>query len=108
VPGRLLMLIVLVAAIGGVSTSALAQRRIQAGMCTANCRTHHNHCRITTKGSPTCDTHFAACMRACIEEQGRGDPPLRPEVPEERDRPGGTEPELGRPDAGSRAAAERG
>jgi hypothetical protein len=91
---RLMMGVMLVAVIIDGSTATLAQNRIQAGACTANCRTHQNHCRIATKGSPTCDAHFAACMRGCIEERGRTNPPLRPEDPEERDRPGGTEPEL--------------
>lgn len=43
----------------------------QGGACTASCRAQHNQCRIATKGSPSCDAQFAACMRSCIASKGR-------------------------------------
>ena len=43
----------------------------QGGACTASCRQQYNQCRISTKGSPSCDAQFAACMRRCIATRKR-------------------------------------
>lgn len=44
---------------------------VQGGACTSSCRAQYNQCRISTKGSPSCDAQFAACMRRCIATRGR-------------------------------------
>jgi hypothetical protein len=38
-----------------------------ANQCGAKCRNAYNQCRITTKGSPTCETAFTSCMQRCIK-----------------------------------------
>lgn len=40
-----------------------------ANPCSAQCRQAHNQCRIQTKGSPSCDSQLAQCLRSCIAER---------------------------------------
>jgi hypothetical protein len=40
--------------------------RAQSGACTAACRSAYNQCRVQSKGHPSCDAQFTACMRRCI------------------------------------------
>jgi hypothetical protein len=42
----------------------------ESGACTSSCRAQYNQCRISTKGSSSCDAQFAACMRSCIQTRG--------------------------------------
>jgi hypothetical protein len=37
----------------------------QSSSCAAACRAAHNDCRIATKGSPSCDAQFQACLQDC-------------------------------------------
>jgi len=38
----------------------------QDSSCAAACQAEHDQCRVTTKGSPTCDAIRQRCLRACI------------------------------------------
>lgn len=62
-------LIVLALISGGLAGSASPTgewKIAQGGSCTEICRAQYNQCRIATKGSPSCDAQFAACMQRCI------------------------------------------
>ena len=37
----------------------------QADQCVQQCRNAHNQCRISTKGSPSCDSQLQACVDSC-------------------------------------------
>jgi hypothetical protein len=37
----------------------------QADQCVQQCRSDHNQCRISKKGSPSCDSQLQACMDSC-------------------------------------------
>ncbi len=69
---RKLLILALIS--GGLAASAplAAEMKLaQGGSCTASCRAQYNQCRISTKGSPSCDAQFAACMRRCIATRKR-------------------------------------
>ncbi len=38
-----------------------------AANCGARCKQAFNQCRISTKGSPSCDKQFTKCMQGCIK-----------------------------------------
>jgi hypothetical protein len=38
-----------------------------AASCGAQCKQAFNQCRISTKGSPSCDEQFTKCMQGCIK-----------------------------------------
>ncbi len=40
--------------------------RVAAGACGAGCKNQYNQCRISTKGSPSCEIAFTRCMQSCI------------------------------------------
>lgn len=46
----------LAAALGGAAS---------ANSCASACYDQHNQCRITTKGSPSCDAALTQCLRGC-------------------------------------------
>ena len=37
-----------------------------ASSCRSGCLAQYNQCRMSTKGSPTCDAQYQACLQACI------------------------------------------
>jgi hypothetical protein len=37
----------------------------EGNSCVAACRAAHNSCRIASKGSPSCDAQFQACIQGC-------------------------------------------
>jgi len=37
-----------------------------ANACAASCRAQHNQCRISTKGSPSCDAALQRCLQGCL------------------------------------------
>jgi hypothetical protein len=39
--------------------------RAAADSCAASCRSSYNQCRISTKGSPSCEGKFTSCMQGC-------------------------------------------
>jgi len=41
----------------------------QANSCAASCRAAHNQCRISTKGSPTCDAQLQTCLQGCLSRR---------------------------------------
>jgi len=41
--------------------------RVSANQCGASCRNAYNQCRISTKGSPSCESAFTSCMQSCIK-----------------------------------------
>lgn len=43
-----------------------ASQRAVAGACGAGCKNEYNQCRISTKGSPSCEAAFTRCMQSCI------------------------------------------
>ena len=44
---------------------------VQSGTCAADCQTHHDRCRVRTKGSPTCDAERQACLEKCLQKKAR-------------------------------------
>ena len=40
--------------------------RVAAGSCGSGCRSAYNQCRISTKGSASCEIAFTRCMQSCI------------------------------------------
>lgn len=55
-------LAILIAA--GVGSS----ERVSAGSCGSGCKNQYNQCRISTKGSPSCEVAFTRCMQSCIRK----------------------------------------
>ena len=37
--------------------------------CANACQAQHNHCRVTTKGSPSCDEARQRCLQSCITKK---------------------------------------
>lgn len=37
----------------------------QSDQCVQACRNAHNQCRISTKGSPSCDGQLQSCIDSC-------------------------------------------
>jgi hypothetical protein len=37
----------------------------QGNACASTCRAAYSDCRIASKGSPSCDAQFQACMQSC-------------------------------------------
>lgn len=40
-----------------------------ANSCAASCRAAHSQCRISTKGSPSCDAQLQSCLQACLSKR---------------------------------------
>ena len=69
---RMLLLIALISGgLAGSAPSAAEMTLAQASGCTESCRAQYYQGRIATKGSPSCDAQFAACMRRCISSRAR-------------------------------------
>jgi hypothetical protein len=47
---------------GGATLAAEAL----ASACAAGCRAQHNQCRISTKGSSSCDARLQQCLQSCM------------------------------------------
>jgi hypothetical protein len=45
--------------------SLLGPESASAASCGAQCKKAFNQCRISTKGSPSCDKQFTKCMQRC-------------------------------------------
>jgi hypothetical protein len=52
-----------------IGTGVLAAK---ADTCTDSCRAAHNQCRLQTKGAPSCDTQFNACVQTCVATLTKG------------------------------------
>ena len=39
----------------------------QGNTCASSCRSAYNDCRISTKGSSSCDAQYQACLRGCVK-----------------------------------------
>lgn len=39
---------------------------VQGNSCANACQTEHDQCRVSTKGSPSCDAARQRCLQACI------------------------------------------
>lgn len=37
--------------------------------CAASCRAAHSQCRISTKGSPSCDAQLQSCLQGCLSKR---------------------------------------
>jgi hypothetical protein len=68
---RLLFLALIAGGLAGIAPTAADIKVAESGACTDSCRAQYNQCRISTKGSPSCDAQFAACMRRCIATRGK-------------------------------------
>lgn len=69
---RMLLFIALISGgLAGSAPSAAEMMVAQSSGCAESCRAQYNQCRISTKGSPSCDAQFAACMRRCIPSRAR-------------------------------------
>jgi hypothetical protein len=51
-----------------VAGGLIMSNRVSANQCGASCRNAYNQCRISTKGSPSCEAAFTACMQSCIRK----------------------------------------
>jgi hypothetical protein len=76
--GRLIALAFLAVALAFIANATPCAAPVAAGVtlaeggaCTSACRAQYNQCRIATKGSPSCDAQFAACMQRCISSRRR-------------------------------------
>jgi hypothetical protein len=69
--GRLITLALVAGALSGAAPETAGVTLAQSGACTSACRAQYNQCRIATKGSPSCDAQFAACMQRCIPSRRR-------------------------------------
>lgn len=38
----------------------------QSPSCRASCLAQYNECRLSTKGSPICDTQYQSCLQSCL------------------------------------------
>ena len=43
----------------------------QSATCAADCQTHHDRCRVRTKGSSSCDAERQACLEKCLQKKPR-------------------------------------
>ena len=41
---------------------------VSANQCGSSCRNAYNQCRISTKGSTSCEAAFTSCMQSCIRK----------------------------------------
>lgn len=48
--------------LAGDSTCVLAE----SPSCRSACLAQYNQCRISSKGSPSCDVQYQACLRGCL------------------------------------------
>lgn len=46
----------------GDSTCGIAQ----SGSCRSVCLQQYNQCRISSKGSPSCDAQYQSCLQGCV------------------------------------------
>jgi len=53
--------------VGLLAVGFAALDRASANQCGASCRNAYNQCRISTKGSPSCESAFTSCMQRCIK-----------------------------------------
>lgn len=57
-----------VAAMAVLTLTFAASQGASANQCGASCRNAYNQCRISTKGSPSCEAAFTRCMQSCIRK----------------------------------------
>ncbi len=50
---------------GAATLTPVAPASAQANACAAACYGQHNQCRMSTKGSPSCDAALTQCLRSC-------------------------------------------
>ena len=62
------LMTVLVALATLIAIGVGSSDRVAAGQCGASCKNQYNQCRISTKGSPSCEIAFTRCMQACIRK----------------------------------------
>jgi hypothetical protein len=44
---------------------------IAEASCASLCSQRHNQCRISTRGSPRCDSELQRCLKGCLASKGR-------------------------------------
>jgi len=47
------------------TTSLVATDTASANQCASACYAAHNQCRVSTKGSPSCDAQLSRCLSTC-------------------------------------------
>jgi hypothetical protein len=76
----LIAFLLLAASIAGSAVQAEGTRTAPAAdqamvvaeaSCASLCRQRHNQCRISTKGSPRCDSDLQRCLQGCIATKRR-------------------------------------
>ena len=55
----------LVLATGALAAGSIVMEGAAANPCADQCRAQHNQCRISTKGSPSCDAALTSCLQSC-------------------------------------------
>ena len=53
------------AGLAGDTTCVFAQ----SPTCRSSCLAEYNQCRLSTKGSPECDSRYQACLQSCLAPQ---------------------------------------
>ena len=43
-----------------------ASTEAEASACASGCRAAYQQCRAATRGSPSCEAQYQACLRACV------------------------------------------
>lgn len=61
-----LALATLLGATAMMAAAAATATAADANSCAANCRSQHNQCRISTKGSANCDARLQQCLQSCL------------------------------------------
>ena len=41
----------------------------QSSTCRSTCLAQYNQCRISTKGSPSCDAQYQSCLQSCVSSR---------------------------------------
>ena len=67
IPWLLGAALALAAVAGLAGDPACAQ--VESSSCRSTCLAQYNQCRISTKGSPSCDAQYQSCLQACIAQR---------------------------------------
>jgi hypothetical protein len=66
----LLLSLSLATVAAGVAASLESQPAVaQSASCQQSCRAQWNQCRISTKGSSSCDASLHSCLQSCVPKR---------------------------------------
>lgn len=57
---------VALAGIAGLDPTTMTCAQAQSPSCRSACLETYNQCRLMTKGSSSCDSHYRTCLQSCI------------------------------------------